>query len=176
MASDIWVISDTHFGHKNILNFTNEDGSPLRDFSSVEEMDEYMIDKWNSVVKPQDKVYHLGDVFFGSFSHYETNIHPRLNGKKRLVVGNHDNIKRLAPLFQKVVMWRVMGLDGLLLSHTPQHPQALTANRKGLYNVHGHIHSRPAPEGDYKCVCVEQVDYTPVNLDELRSEAKGSKA
>ena len=66
---DIWLISDTHFGHENILSFRHggPDGPLIRGnlFSSVEEMDECMIDQWNKYVKPGDKVYHLGDVFFG---------------------------------------------------------------------------------------------------------------
>ena len=167
--SDIWVISDTHFGHSNILNFKDSEGNPVRDFSSVEEMNEVMIERWNSVVKAGDKVYHLGDVFFGSKDDFKV-LWPRLNGSKRLVVGNHDDIKFLSSggFFKKAMMWRVFTEFGLLLTHTPQHQSALTGRRTGLLNVHGHIHQNPSPEGPYKCVCVEQVDYTPVNIEELR--------
>ena len=66
MARDIWVISDTHFDHANILNFTDAVGKPTRNFADVEAMNEHMIERWNSVVKPGDKVYHLGDVLFGT--------------------------------------------------------------------------------------------------------------
>lgn len=51
---NIFFISDTHFGHSNILNFKREDGSPLRDYSSIEEHDEYLIQRWNSTVKATD--------------------------------------------------------------------------------------------------------------------------
>ena len=58
-----FVISDTHFGHTNSWEkFKLSDGSPLRPFSSTEEMDETMIERWNAKVKQQDTVYHLGDV------------------------------------------------------------------------------------------------------------------
>lgn len=58
-----FFISDTHFSHARILEFESDDGRPVRSgFSSVEEMDEAMIERWNSVVGPKDKVYHLGDV------------------------------------------------------------------------------------------------------------------
>jgi len=166
---NIWVISDTHFGHKNILTFKDSFGKLVRDFSSVEEMDDFMIDSWNSVVKQGDKVYHLGDVFFGSKDRFKS-LWPKLNGSKRLVVGNHDDIKFLSygGFFKKVVMWRVFTEFGLLLTHSPQHQSALTGRRNGLLNVHGHIHQNPSPDGPYKCVCVEQVDYTPVNIEELR--------
>ena len=68
MARDIWVMSDTHFRHKNILTFRDSSTGKLvrgDDFASVDEMDEHMIERWNSVVKQGDLVYHLGDVVMG---------------------------------------------------------------------------------------------------------------
>lgn len=166
--SDIWVTSDTHFGHENILNFKDSVGNPVRDFSSVEDMDETMVSRWNQVVKKGDKVYHLGDVFFGSKDRFKS-LWPRLNGSKRLVVGNHDDIKFLSSggFFQKIMMWRVFTEFGLILTHTPQHQSALTGKRTSLINVHGHIHQNLSPEGPYKCVCVEQTNYTPVHIESL---------
>lgn len=166
---DIWVISDTHFSHQNILKFTDKDGELVRSFDDVNHMNQTMIDNWNRVVKPGDKVYHLGDVFFGDKEKFKS-LWPRLNGSKRLVVGNHDDIKFLSSggFFQKVMMWRVFRDHGLLLTHTPQHPAALTGGRKDLLNVHGHIHQNKSPEGPYKCVCVEQTNYTPVHIEDLR--------
>ena len=65
--SNIWLISDTHFGHENILNFIDSrTGLKVRPgFANVDEMDECMVENWNSVVKKGDKVWHLGDVMFG---------------------------------------------------------------------------------------------------------------
>ena len=142
-----------------------------RPFSTVEEMDEALMDNWNSVVKPGDKVYHLGDVTFGNKENYIKNIHKRLNGKKRLIVGNHDDVKFLAPYFEKVMLWRMFPDWGLLLTHVPVHPSTLGEGRfdeKRMINVHGHIHQNPSPEGPYKCVCVEQINYTPINIEELK--------
>ena len=142
-----------------------------RPFSTTEEMDEALVDNWNSVVKPGDKVYHLGDVTFGSKENYIKNIHNRLHGKKRLIVGNHDDVKFLAPYFEKVMLWRMFPDWGLLMTHVPVHPSTLGENRftgKQMINVHGHIHSNPSPEGPYKCVCVEQINYTPMNIEELK--------
>ena len=166
MAKDIWVISDTHWQHYNMINKFK-----TRPFSTIEEMDEALMDNWNSVVKPGDKVYHLGDVTFGSKENYIKNIHNRLHGKKRLIVGNHDDVKFLAPYFEKVMLWRMFPDWGLLMTHVPVHPSTLGENRftgKQMINVHGHIHSNPSPEGPYKCVCVEQINYTPINIEELR--------
>lgn len=169
MSRNIWVTSDTHFNHENILNFKDSKGNPVRTFGSVKEMNEALVENWNSVVKQGDKVYHLGDVFFGPKDEFKK-LWPKLNGSKRLIVGNHDDIKFLSSggFFQKVSMWRVFSEFGLLLTHTPQHQSALTGKRNGLLNVHGHIHQNPSPDGPYKCVCVEQTNYTPVNLEELK--------
>lgn len=167
---EIFCISDTHFGHKNILSFKDSLGNPIRPFSSVTEMDECLVDNWNSVVRPGDKVYHLGDVFFGSKEDF-SKLWPRLNGSKRLVCGNHDDLKFLTSggFFKKVMLWRVFTEFGLLLTHTPQHQSTLTGKRGGLLNIHGHIHQNPSPEGPYKCVCVEQphMNYTPINIEDL---------
>jgi calcineurin-like phosphoesterase family protein len=172
MARDIWLISDTHFNHAAILTF-KQGGLPIRTFDSVKQMNELMIDNWNSVVKPEDTVIHLGDVLFGEnkVSWMENNF-TKLNGKKRLVLGNHDNPKFLAPFFKDIQLW--LALPGVLCSHTPLHAMILAEDKRwgdsgpGV-NAHGHIHSNPSPEGPYKCVCVEQINFTPIHIDEVRA-------
>ena len=175
MARDIWVVSDTHFDHANILNFTDAVGKPTRNFADVEAMNEHMIERWNSVVKPGDKVYHLGDVLFGTRKEEWMNKNfPRLNGQKRLIVGNHDNIKFHAAggWWGKIDLWRMFPEFGLLLTHVPVHNSTLgESHRWGegkMINVHGHIHQNPSPTSDHRCVSVEQINYTPINLEELR--------
>ena len=85
--SDIWFISDTHFCDEDIMRFEPilPDGVHTRT-----DLDEYIIERWNSVVRPEDVVYHLGDV--GKFSSEEDaeQIIKRLNGDKYLIMGNHD--------------------------------------------------------------------------------------
>ena len=160
--SDIWVTSDTHFGHENIIRYSQ------RPFHNVWEMDECMIERWNAVVKPGDKVYHLGDVWMGKGEEAYKNLR-RLNGKKRLILGNHDD-PRSAPLqaFQKVMLFRSFRDFGLMLTHVPVHPTSIIRAVEGAINVHGHIHTNPSPPGPYRCVCVEQTDYFPVNIEKLR--------
>ncbi|MCR9222833.1 MAG: hypothetical protein NXH70_02090 [Hyphomonas sp.] len=165
---DIWLVSDTHFFHENILKFTDNDGNLIRPgFNSVEEMNEHMRDRWNSVVKPGDIVYHLGDVMMGPKEDFQR-FWPRLNGSKRLIVGNHDDIKYMAKgsFFQKIQMWRVFADHKLLLTHVPIHESSMM--RPGMTNVHGHTHQNGSPPGPYKSVCVEMLDdYTPVHIDEV---------
>jgi len=119
------------------------------------------------MVKPGDKVYHLGDVFFGDKGWFKTNW-PRLHGRKRLVVGNHDDVKFLSSggFFDKVLMWRKF--ENLLLTHVPVHSSTLGEGRfrgKEVLNIHGHIHQNRPPPGPYRCVCVEHTDYMPVNIE-----------
>lgn len=176
MSRDIWLISDTHFQHANILKFRdNTSGELIRGnrFSSVEEMDEAMFDNWNSVVKPGDKVYHLGDVMFGNKDEFLPKF-KKLNGQKRLILGNHDDAKWFIKheMFAKVEMWRMFPEFGLLLTHVPVHNSTLGESHRfgegSMVNVHGHIHQNPSPTEFHRCVCVEQIDYTPINIEELR--------
>lgn len=164
-----FLISDTHFSHANILNFKESDGSPCRDFSSVQEMDETMVDNWNRVVKPEDKVYHLGDVCFKN-AHLE--ILSRLNGTKVLIKGNHDNLKPAQYLkyFKDIRSYWV--LDKFVLSHIPLHTASVL---RWKANIHGHLHndvitynSGYTVDSRYINVCVERINYTPVSFDSIR--------
>lgn len=166
MSRDIWIISDTHFGHENIIRYCN------RPFANAKEADEKMIENWNSVVKHEDIVYHLGDVYFGQNG---VGALPQLKGRKRLILGNHDDGKDqlLHKYFQKIMVWRMFPEFGLLLTHVPVHESSLERHERpdlvyNLVNVHGHIHEKEAPSPLHRNVSVEQINYTPINIDELR--------
>jgi len=162
-----FVISDTHFSHEKILTFTDNFGGKLRDFHNIEEMDECIIDNWNSVVRNEDEVYHLGDVGFNR--NKLRLILPRLNGKKVLVKGNHDRFSKgfYSEFFADIRA--VSRMDGIVMSHIPIHPACLS--RWGT-NVHGHLHSNHIVNGPYVNVCVEQINYTPKDLEEIIYEIK----
>lgn len=173
--ANIWLVSDSHFGHANtFLKFTLADGSPMRPFHSVEEMDETMIHRWNDVVRPQDKVYHLGDVAMGKDPAHLHRIMTRLLGHKRLILGNHDTMNTQVYLkyFEKVMSSRM--LDRMLLTHIPVHPTSISG--KCIGNVHGHVHNNQhrtatqLPQPPYLNVSVEVIDYTPVSLDWCRRQ------
>ena len=183
-----FLISDTHFGHTNTWEkFTLTDGSPLRPFTSTEEMDETMVDNWNRVVRPQDTVYHLGDVVIAR-RHLETV--KRLNGRKILIRGNHDIYKDkdyYGAGFEQIHGVRVF-VDQFILSHIPLHPDCVGERFKR--NVHGHLHGnritrdiicradprtiehefytvRTEVDPRYLCVCVEQTNFTPISFDDV---------
>lgn len=162
--SAVWVISDTHFGHeKTCTVFKRNDGSALRPFASAEEMDEEMVCRWNDAVRPNDRVYHLGDVVI---HRKHLPILGRLNGRKALVRGNHDifNMKDYAPYFDQI--YGVKVLDDMIMSHIPLHPSCI--ERWG-FNVHGHLHANTMNDPRYLCVSVEQTDYRPITLEEVRN-------
>ena len=153
----IFLISDTHFGHENIIRYCG------RPFSCAAEMDEAMVERWNAVVRPCDHVYHLGDV---AMRREQLQTVKRLNGHKRLVFGNHDvyDYKSYTEVgFKKLFGVRV--IDGLLLTHIPVHAESLG---RFAANVHGHIHQQPCHAGRYVNVSVEAIDYRPVALEELK--------
>lgn len=170
----LWVVSDTHFSHTNIWQlFKADDGSPARPFHSNEEMNERMVEEWNRRVRPTDHVYHLGDVTMAR-GHQTRDIDiimGRLNGHKRIVLGNHDQLARdwYPRWFEKIKASNV--LDGLLFTHIPVHPESLGRFK---VNVHGHTHLRSVltsphhPDPRYINVCVEQTNYAPVSLEELK--------
>lgn len=173
---DRWFISDHHFGHTNILKFADAEGRLLRPgFESVEHMDEVMIERWNSVVKPHDIVHHLGDICFGQ--EHLTKIRPRLNGRIYLVLGNHDrmHINFYGKTFQKVRGWFHYTEPGaaIICTHCPLHESSFLGRYDGnCINVHGHIHARTIPGDKFVNVCVEQVEYTPVHYDTLMAKAR----
>jgi len=165
MMPNVWFISDTHFNHANILTFQKSDGTKERpEFSSVEEMNEHMIERWNSAIKPNEKVYHLGDVGFNQ--NELDKILPRLNGKKRLILGNHDcyPMSFYTRHFQKIaVQWRPTST--IIFSH---YPLLLSADHPKLRaNVHGHIHNSHVNDNRYMNVSVEVIDYTPIHFDTI---------
>jgi calcineurin-like phosphoesterase family protein len=163
-----FFISDTHFGHSNILKFQDADGKPVRTFSSVEEMDETMVERWNKTVCAKDTVYHLGDV---AIRRQSLGIMERLNGRKVLLKGNHDiyKLKDYALHFDDIRAYKVYPDEGIICSHIPLHLTQVT--RFGL-NVHGHMHTNTIANECYLNVCVEQTDYRPVSLDEILVHAR----
>lgn len=166
-----FFIADTHFGHSNILTFKRNDGSPLRIFNSIEEHDRHLIDQWNAVVRPVDTVYHLGDVVINRRC---LPILGRLNGKKRLIRGNHDIFKTsdYMEYFDEILAYRVFNdtPSKFICSHIPIHTESLS---RWKANIHGHLHSNKVmlsphhPDERYVCVSVEHTEYRPLHLDEV---------
>lgn len=167
----VFLVSDTHFGHLGVCKFMGPDGvTKLRPWNSPEEMDEEMVKRWNETVRPNDKVYHLGDVVINRKA---LKILHRLNGDKVLIKGNHDifRLEDYTEHFRDIRAYHVM--NGCILSHIPMHESNL--GRFGT-NIHGHLHAHRVMKMDYgreivdpryHCVCVEQTDFRPILLEDV---------
>jgi calcineurin-like phosphoesterase family protein len=163
----VFLVSDTHFGHAGVCRFLRDDGTKLRPWTDPNEMDEAMVKAWNERVKPNDKVYHLGDVVINRKA---LNILHRLNGDKVLIRGNHDIFKLsdYTEHFRDIRGYHVM--NGMILSHIPLHEESL--GRFGV-NIHGHLHAGRVKIGNhidtrYHCVCVEQTpDFAPILFEDV---------
>ena len=160
--TELFTISDLHLGHENILNFKRDDGTPVRGFSSISAMHTSIVEGWNSVVGPKDKVYVLGDVAMRKTA---LPILGLLNGKKALIRGNHDtfSLNAYRPYFYEV--YGVRQIDKVWFTHVPMWQGSVEEDRV-TGNVHGHLHANIVPHPKYMNVCVERVDYTPVSFDE----------
>lgn len=167
----VFLVSDTHFGHAGVCKFLREDGTKLRPWNDPNEMDEEMVKRWNETVRPNDKVYHLGDVVINRKA---LKTLARLNGDKVLIKGNHDifRLEEYSQYFRDIRGYHVM--NGLILSHIPVHVESL--GRFGT-NIHGHLHSNRVKrtnaykveviDNRYHCVCVEHTDYRPILFEEV---------
>ena len=176
----VFLVSDTHFGHAGVCRFTRNDGvTKLRPWTDPDEMDEEMVKRWNETVRPNDKVYHLGDVVINRKA---LKIMSRLNGDKVLIRGNHDIFRddEYRTYFRELRAYHVM--NGMILSHIPIHEESL--GRFGV-NIHGHLHAnrvmktvetlhefherghRRYIDVRYHCVCVEHTDYRPILFEDV---------
>jgi len=174
----VFLTSDTHFGHTGVCRFMGPDGvTKLRPWDNADEMDDEMVRRWNETVRPNDKVYHLGDVVINRKA--LKTLH-RLNGDKVLIKGNHDifRLEEYTPFFRDVRGYHVM--NGMILSHIPLHVSSL--GRFGV-NIHGHLHAHRVMFYDtmthkeevdprYFCVSVEHTDYTPVLFEDVVKRVK----
>ena len=172
----IWMTSDLHFNHENILKYEPES----RPFNSVEEMNEVLIQNWNSKVHPEDIVYVLGDLCMGRYDTIEPII-KRLNGKIILVRGNHDTPRRIE-IFQSLGI-EVKDIEYLrykgrffILCHFPiaseEFMDMVVRDNSEVVNLYGHVHHN-APKGYHKGtyhVGVDTNDLKPISLYKIWEE------
>jgi len=173
---NIYVISDSHFNHWNINRYTK------RRFSNLEQMNSTLIGKWNKVVRPNDIIINVGDVIFTKGESEEIKkVIKKLNGRKILVMGNHDR--------KSMAFYLSNGFDFVCEKFTWQfnnhrllflhNPNNIIARDYRDYNfiIHGHWHNK----GKFvrkrgKCrivnVSTEQLNHIPINLVTLINKVK----
>ena len=168
---NIFVIADTHFGHKNIIKYCK------RPFHDAREMDEHIIDEWNSIVTSKDTIYHLGDFAMGNYG-YIKSILRRLNGRKFLCIGSHDQTtKKLSKYFEGIresFMIRVSGNQFAYLHHYLH--KVWPKSHYGVWHLFGHSHGRmnsyAESEGKLLDVGADVHDFRPWSLEEIAEEMK----
>lgn len=152
----IWVTADHHFNHKNIIKYCK------RPFKTVEEMNEFMIKKWNEKAKKEDLVIHLGDFCLGNKEKIRE-VRKRLNGTIILIKGNHD--KAVKEDF--IIINGNIQIENFLFSHRPLPKKEIP---KGFINVHGHIHEKNSLLGIN--VGVDKTNYEPIELNKILNDQK----
>ena len=194
MSKTTFLIGCTHFGHDKMYKFIDIYGNKVRPFENAKEGDAVMLERWNSVVGVDDKVYVLGDVAVTSES---LSILKKCNGKKILIQGNHDNLSVAEYMKYFKDIRSSHKLDGEILSHIPIHPNSLWRQKKhtNWLNIHAHLHNQtvslgqadpdieqgsiadmeriqgiePKKDPRYFSVCVERIGYKPISIDEIRN-------
>lgn len=158
----VFVIGDTHFYHTNIIKYCD------RPYINIQQMNRSLIMNWNKVVGPNDIVFHLGDFGLGSQLELKK-IFDKLNGKKYLILGNHD--RKGGPKFFKQLGFEEVykknyTIGNIILSHEP-----ITNLKDGFINIYAHIHNA-TPDKSYNdkhhfCSSVEKINYTPIEMKTL---------
>jgi len=177
METRYFFTSDLHFGHNKEFLYVS------RGFNSIEEHDETVIKNWNSVVGPDDFVFILGDLMLNDNEDGIEKIN-RLNGKKYIILGNHDTATRI-----KLYKEQIKNLEGVeyvaKIEHKKRllwlcHYPTITANFddgkpwvKHLINLHGHTHSKEIfyNNNPYMYnVALDAHDNTPVSFEEIMAD------
>ena len=160
---DAWIVSDTHFGHSNIIKYAG------RPFSCVEDMDETLISNWNKTVAKGDQVVFLGDFSLANAEKIRQ-YRSRLNGEIIIVLGNHDRNRNpnwwASSGFIGVAPYPIIVRDFFILSHEPVD---WVSERLPVLNIHGHVHEKShfnLENGHYN-VSVENTGYAPVRLKSI---------
>lgn len=149
----IFFTSDTHYGHKNLVKGTTAwtDPSRCRDFKTVQEHDDFIVNQINSIVGQDDVLYHLGDWSFGGFDNIKRFRDRIICSTVHLILGNHDhhienNFQDCVSYFQSVNHHLEIKIEGhhIVLSHWPM--KIWNKSHKGSWQLHGHCHNNLQPD------------------------------
>lgn len=181
IKNNVFFTSDTHFNHANIIKYC------MRPFADKDEMNEALINNWNSVVKENDIVFHLGDFMFGNMNRF-WDFRSRLNGKIYLIHGNHDyelmDKINVDDGFEIVTSQLNIVVNGqkIYLNHFPLLTFDGIYKEKPSWQLFGHVHSNkniPGTSADVKRldyllpmqydVGVDNNNYRPISFDEVKS-------
>ncbi len=172
MNQKIFFTSDHHFGHTNIIRFSE------RPFASVEEMDEELIKRWNEKVSPRDTVYHLGDISLARPERTKE-ILDQLNGSIFLVKGNHDkSALSYAKRFEWIKDYYELSVEDedapngrqkIILFHYAM--KVWRSSFRGTWHLYGHSHGHLFDDETSRSfdVGVDCHNYEPLSYDEVKA-------
>lgn len=155
--SRIYLFSDPHFGHKNM--------ALKRGFKSVEEHDWYITEQWNMTLNKRDVCWILGDITMEKDNY---TILDKLNGIKKIVLGNHDMPQHVKSLQKHCnYVCGMFKLDNYILTHVPIHESEINRFYK---NIHGHVHENTISDKRYINVSAEAINYTPIQFEFIKNK------
>ena len=164
--SNIFFVSDTHFCHAKSITFGN------RPFKDVTEMNDGLIDRWNSVVSPRDTIYHLGDFGFNNLDDLRK-IRYRLNGKIHMILGNHDyknKLDRCGAWFSSMSVMKEININKqhIVLCH-----YSMRVWNRSHYNsqhLFGHSHGKLQGQGKSMDIGVDCWNWTPISFEQVQEK------
>jgi calcineurin-like phosphoesterase family protein len=169
----LFATADCHYYHGNIIKYEN------RPFKDVAEMNETMIRNHNSVVQPTDTTFILGD-FALARAERVNEIVARLNGKKCLILGGHDQYAKSGTFdrsqFEWVKDYHLLKLAGVhvVMFHYPIY--SWECKYYGAIHLHGHVHSKTVDIGDNAFnVGVDTNHFTPVKIQDIITRCNTNK-
>ena len=203
--SKTYFISDLHFNHKNILKyepsrvettakyiiehvsneksvddwiniinkaFEDNDLETIKTFLKYH--DDMIVYKWNKKVKKSDTVWFLGDLGMGN-KEYLKELVGKLNGDKRMIMGNHDNLPKSfyedAGFTVEAIRKRQLIVKGFfVLSHYPS--PWMNPVSSPFFFIYGHVHSMPqyiTKTENSRCVCIERQNFEPIEIEEFNN-------
>ena len=161
--TSVLFTADNHFGHRNIIALCS------RPFVDVAEMDEAMVYRWNSVVGAREDIWHLGDFACRSSQEAKTRLFHRLNGRKRLIIGNHDNKSTIdLPWVEQPVHFAMVKVEGSRVALCHYGLRVWPGVHHGTVHLYGHSHGRLPGNSLALDIGVDSWAFTPVSIDEIR--------
>lgn len=166
LENKIFVVSDNHFDHKNIIRLTG------RPFNNINEMNQDMIDNWNSIVPKDGIVINLGDFCWSGDYRRWLELLDKLNGEQIFILGNHDDRKVIEKIEDRFITVRErcefrFGNFRVVGDHFPQREWG--GSYHGVYSISGHIHEKDISDAKSTQlnICVERMDYRPISFLEM---------
>ena len=159
--SNTWFTSDLHLGHNNIIKYCN------RPYKDADEMDAALINNWNSVVRPDDTIYNLGDF---TFSKNAEKYLARLNGVKHLIKGNHDKQPSPSQGWASVNDYREVRVEGQFIVLLHYSMKVWNKSHGGAWQLFGHSHNTlpDDPNALSIDVGVDAHNYFPISFNDIK--------